>query len=76
MENSSRHSGVLWFVAGAALGASLAVIFAPASGKDMIQTGRNYLDRGRQWAEQAADLFEKGSKIIDDLAVTLQQEKA
>jgi len=77
IDMSDEDSGkVLWFVAGAALGATIALLFAPASGevtrrkigqkaeegRDAItETGKEFLDRGR-------DLYDKGRKLADEAA--------
>ncbi len=75
-----------WFIAGAVIGASVALLLAPESGEDtrhhiseaakdgrdavsssskeMMERGRELYDRGRQLAEDAADLFERGRKLV------------
>jgi len=77
--NESNNSGYLWFLAGAVLGASVALLYAPKSGKDtreeaseaithsgqdLVGKGKDLYDRGRQLAEEAADLFERGRKMV------------
>ena len=69
-------SRVLWFVAGAALGASVALLYAPQSGRDtrrIIQrktrAGREALaDNSRDLMDKGRDLFEKGRRVADDAA--------
>jgi gas vesicle protein len=76
MNSEDYSSRALWFVAGAAVGATLALLFAPASGdvtrrrirraaedgKDRIsEAGRDLMERGR-------DLYEKGKQVADDAA--------
>ena len=90
------NSGILWFVAGVAAGAAVALLFAPASGedtrktivqktnegrdvlagsgRDMLERGRELFERARQLTEEAADMFDKGRKIVEDTAANLQQE--
>ncbi len=66
----------VWFVAGAAIGASLALLYAPQpghatrrligkkarrAGDTMAETGRDLVDKGR-------DLYEKGRRVADDAA--------
>jgi len=73
------NSGYLWFLAGAVLGASVALLYAPKSGeatrkylgevsdetgKDIMDKGKDLYDRGRQLADEAADLFERGRKMV------------
>jgi gas vesicle protein len=67
---------VLWFVAGAALGASVALLYAPQSGRDtrrIIQrksrAGREALaDSSRDLMDKGRELFEKGQRVADDAA--------
>ena len=76
MEESDNTSKFVWFIAGAAIGAAIALLYAPASGVEtrrkikktagerrdaLIDTGKEFLDRGR-------DLYEKGKKIADEAA--------
>jgi gas vesicle protein len=72
-DNTSKAT---WFIAGAALGATLALLFAPAAGevtrrkirrsaekgKDRLaESGRDLMDKGR-------GLYEKGKDLADDAA--------
>jgi gas vesicle protein len=68
MNNSNK---VLWFAAGAAIGATLGILFAPQSGEDTRrfigtqarkgrEKGRELYDRGREMADEAADMMEAG----------------
>jgi gas vesicle protein len=88
MQMSNEDSGkLLWFVAGAAVGASIALLFAPASGKvarrylskktgegrealtdtgkEIVDKGRELYDKGRKLADEAADMFERGRKLVE-----------
>jgi len=78
-----------WFVAGTAVGMSVAVLLAPQSGKktrriiaDKTQQGKEavadtgkevydrskeMIDKGCQLVEDAADLFERGRKLVRGL---------
>ncbi|MDQ6677609.1 MAG: YtxH domain-containing protein [Acidobacteriota bacterium] len=73
------YRGYLWFLAGAVVGASVALLYAPKSGedarkylgqvseetgKDIVDKGKELYDRGRQLADEAADLFERGRKMV------------
>ena len=86
MSDNESSSGYLWFLAGALVGASVALLYAPksgkatrtyisdqadegreaisASGKDLMDKGKDLYDRGRQLAEEAADLFDRGRKMV------------
>jgi gas vesicle protein len=67
---------LLWFVAGAAVGASVALLLAPASGKESRRyltkkagQGREALtDTGKEIADKGRDLFDKGRKLADEAA--------
>jgi gas vesicle protein len=81
------NSKALWFVAGAAVGATIALLFAPASGahtrraigrsasrsrdsladmgRDAVEKGKEYMEKGRHLADEAADLFERGKKLVE-----------
>ena len=77
MANESDNTArLVWFIAGAAIGASIALLFAPASGAEtrrklkksaeegrakLVDGSKDVLDRGR-------DIYEKGKKIADEAA--------
>jgi gas vesicle protein len=67
---------ILWFVVGAALGASVALLYAPMTGdrtrriigrkaresRDVLgESGRDLLDKGR-------DLYKQGRRVADEAA--------
>ncbi len=82
-DNSSK---VVWFVAGVAIGATIALLYAPqsgeetrrkirrkteegrealaAGGRDLLDKGRDLYDKGRKIADDAADMFERGRKLV------------
>ena len=75
-----------WFFAGAIIGAGVALLYAPktgkdtrkylfetskegqkameASGKELMERGKDLYERGKQIAEDAAELFERGKKLV------------
>ena len=79
-------SPIGWFLAGAALGAAVALLYAPKSGRDtrkllhkttrrgreavqaggeeLMDRGKDLYERGVKIAEDAADLFERGRKLV------------
>ncbi len=73
----------LWFVAGAALGATLALLFAPTSGEvtrrrlgRTAERGRDYVNEaGRDVLDRGKGLYEKGRKIADDAAELFERGK-
>jgi gas vesicle protein len=84
LESTETGSNRLaWFLTGAIIGAAVAVLYAPKSGKDTRQyiteksretlgdTGANFSETAkemfyhcRQLVEDAADLFERGRKLV------------
>jgi gas vesicle protein len=77
--NNSSDSAI-WFLAGAAVGATVALLFAPQSGERtrrllgrkaeegreaVLDRGRELYDKGREIADEAAQLFERGKKIVE-----------
>jgi gas vesicle protein len=86
MAKDDSGNAIAWFVAGAALGAAVALLYAPksgkdtrkllnrttregreaveASGKEIMDKGRDIYDRGRKIADDAADLFERGRRLV------------
>jgi gas vesicle protein len=86
MAKDDSGTAFAWFVAGAATGAALALLYAPrtgkdtrkllhrttregreaveASGKELMDRGRDIYDRGRKIADDAADLLERGRKLV------------
>ncbi len=79
MDDSNEK--IAWFVAGAALGAAVAVLFAPASGEEMRQRltasagegQRSLSDTGRDLLEQGRDLYDRGRQMADDAASMFEQ---
>jgi gas vesicle protein len=76
-ECSAELTGKLaWFLTGAAIGATLALLYAPKSGKDtrklisrtsragreaVTETSKEIVDAGR-------DLFDRGRELVEDAA--------
>ncbi len=74
----AQESGdkVVWFLAGAAIGAAIALLYAPASGEETrakliekANEGRDLLgDRGRDLMDQGRELYTKGKSMADEAA--------
>lgn len=69
-------SHLVWFTAGAAIGATIALLYAPQTGKDTrrylgkkTRYGREVLaDAGGDIADKAKELFDKGRHMADEAA--------
>ena len=77
MSDDADYSGRLtWFLTGAAIGATVAILYAPKSGKATRQIlsktgqrGKEALeDTGKDIADAGRDMFERGRKLVDDAA--------
>lgn len=63
-----------WFLAGAVLGASAALLLAPKSGKDTrrylsktTKDGREAMETsGRELMDRGKELYDRGKKIVED----------
>jgi len=76
-------SKVLWFVAGAAVGATIALLFAPAAGEvtrrrlgRTAARGRDYVEEaGRDMLDRGKGLYERGRQLADDAAELFERGK-
>jgi gas vesicle protein len=77
MENRDEYASRLaWFLTGAVLGASVALLFAPKSGKetrkmigDTTQRGKEAVtETSRDIVDAGRDMYERGRKLVDDAA--------
>ena len=74
-ENNSSDN-LIWFIAGAAVGAAVALLYAPKSGRETrrylghkASEGREHLaEAGREVYEKGRDLYERGKGLADDAA--------
>ena len=72
---------LLWFLAGASIGATIALLTAPQSGRDTrriikrkTREGREVLsDTSRDLMEKGRDLYEKGLRVADDAAEMIER---
>jgi gas vesicle protein len=73
---SESTSNLAWFLTGAMIGATAALLYAPKSGKDTRQYIADKTQAGREAVETASDdivatgreMFERGRKLVDDAA--------
>jgi len=76
MADDNTGSNVVWFLAGIAVGASVALLFAPATGeqtrrkivKRTQQSRDTVMESARDMAERGKDMYERGRKLADDAA--------
>ncbi len=76
MSDSEGGNKLNWFVAGAALGAAVALLYAPKSGKETrriigekTEEGKQAVtDTGKEVYERSKDIYEKGRKVADEAA--------
>jgi gas vesicle protein len=79
----NENSSVVWFVAGAAIGATIALLFAPQSGTETrrvirrkAREGRDIIsEHGHDLAERGRELFDRGRKIADEAAEIFEHGK-
>jgi gas vesicle protein len=74
MSDNNGSTNILFFLAGAAVGAAVALLYAPQSGKktrefisNKAEEGKDYLvDRSKELREQAEEYVEKGKGIVSE----------
>ena len=75
-ETRESGSGLMWFLTGAVLGAVVAILYAPKSGRetrqfisDKTQQGRDAVTgTSRDIYERGKEVYDKGKQIADDAA--------
>ena len=83
MERNNGESFV-WFLIGAAAGASVALLYAPQAGHRTrrmlgrkLAEGREALeDQGSELLDKSRELFEKGRKVADDAAELFEKGRS
>jgi gas vesicle protein len=78
MDNEGK---VVWFFAGAALGATIALLYAPQSGRDTrriirkkTREGREFIsDNTRDLMDKGRELYEKGLRVADEAADMIER---
>lgn len=74
--SEDRSSRLVWFLSGAAIGAAVALLYAPQSGQETRRqigertgAGREALaGSGKEVFDQGKELYDKGRKIADEAA--------
>jgi gas vesicle protein len=78
MQNSGKF---LWFVAGAAIGSTIALLYAPQSGeetrriikKKTREGGKVLAENSRDLMDKGRELYEKGLRVADDAAEMIER---
>ncbi|MBZ5609329.1 MAG: YtxH domain-containing protein [Acidobacteriia bacterium] len=76
MADEDYGGKVVWFAAGIAIGATIALLYAPASGEatrrriaKQTQKGRDALaESGRDMLDRGKEMYDRGRKLADDAA--------
>ena len=76
MADEGAGSKVVWFVAGIAIGATIALLYAPASGEETRRKIAKKAERGRaaltessrEMLDRGKEMYERGRKMADDAA--------
>ncbi|HTW66943.1 MAG TPA: YtxH domain-containing protein [Bryobacteraceae bacterium] len=76
MADQDYSGKVVWFMAGIAIGATVALLYAPASGEQMrrqiarkAQKGADALaDSSEDLIERGREMYERGRKLADEAA--------
>jgi gas vesicle protein len=75
-EQDASTNRLAWFLTGALIGATAAILYAPKSGKDTRKYIADRTQQGRDAVESASDnlfdasreMFERGRKLVEDAA--------
>ena len=75
-EEDEEVSKLGWFLTGVAVGAAVALLYAPKSGKDTRRYIAQQTEKGRQIvndtskdvADASREMFERGRKLVEDAA--------
>lgn len=66
MADEDNGGKIIWFAAGVAVGAAIALLYAPAPGQETRRKIAEKTDQGRQaLADQGRDLYERGKDMYD-----------
>lgn len=76
MANREDAQSALWFVAGVAVGATIALLFAPQSGEETrrligskAREGRDRVsEKGREMMDRGREYYDRGREIADEAA--------
>jgi gas vesicle protein len=74
--HDDESNSLAWFLTGAIIGATVAILYAPKSGKDTRQFISDKTQQGREAvtetskdiADAGKEMFERGRKLVEDAA--------
>ena len=74
MSHENNGNTVVWFLAGAALGAAIALLYAPQSGRETRkfvrkkteQSGEAVADAGKEILDRGREYYDKGRKLAGE----------
>ena len=80
-EEKDEGGSLGWFLAGAAIGAACAILYAPKSGKetrDLLsqkaqQAGETFGSTSRDLYQRGRDAYEKSRQAVDDAAALFER---
>jgi gas vesicle protein len=75
-DDEEGSSSIAWFLTGTIIGATVAMLYAPKSGKDTRQFISDKTQQGREAvtetskdiAEAGKEMFERGRQLVEDAA--------
>ena len=81
MAQEDVNGKLIWFVAGAAIGAAVALLYAPASGSDTRkyigdktrEGGHAIAESSKEMYERGREVYERGRKLADEAAEMLER---
>jgi gas vesicle protein len=81
MASENTGSKLVWFLTGAAIGAAIALLYAPQSGRDTRKLIRQKAEEGtdalagtgKEIADRGRDYYEKGRKIAEEAGELLER---
>ena len=76
MDHDEGSNRIAWFLTGAAIGATVAMLLAPKSGKETRQYLSDKTQQGREAVSETSkdivdasrEMFERGRKLVEDAA--------
>ena len=82
-QQDSGASTIAWFLTGALIGAAVAILYAPRSGRQTREYIAEKTQKGREAVESAGgdiveasrEMFERGRKLVDDAADLFERGK-